>query len=377
MTIMKYSIAFKGLPFEPERNQVIYVESRYDERINAFIKDHYTRLKSQFKRADLDFVYLPMFFDDEEIKEKVLYYAPYLTSEIIEKTELRSSFLLGYADHLENKDEVRPSFLYAPYQEMDRWVFEGQTIGNDPDAAIADIVNRFTRPQMQCCEDLEVPMHDEIAPSAPSFWERVVKGAKMMKRSVAEDEGDAVGASRCESRASLEEIREEDVKDTIEALERNVERLRLLGMPLSVIHEIIAKYETISRLRLTDDLRIILPDFNDREVKMGALYKAVYFLFLNHPEGIILQRLEDYHRELVNYYLQTSHREALTPKMVDTINRLEYPGDNTINIVLSRIKAYFKATIDEHLAKYYYITGVPGEPYRIALDSSLIEWEDE
>jgi hypothetical protein len=110
---------------------------------------------------------------------------------------------------------------------------------------------------------------------------------------------------------------------------------------------------------------------------MGALYKAVYFLFLNHSEGIVLQRLEDYHRELVNYYLQTSHREALTPKMVDTINRLEYPGDNTINIVLSRIKAYFKATIDEHLAKHYYITGVPGEPYRIALDSSLIEWEDE
>ena len=85
---MKYSIAFKGLPFVPERNQVIYVESRYDERINTFIKDHYARLKSNFKRADLDFVYLPMFFDDEEIKEKVLYYAPYLTSEIIEKTEL-------------------------------------------------------------------------------------------------------------------------------------------------------------------------------------------------------------------------------------------------------------------------------------------------
>ena len=31
---MKYSIAFRGLPFEPEKRQVIYVENLYDERIN-------------------------------------------------------------------------------------------------------------------------------------------------------------------------------------------------------------------------------------------------------------------------------------------------------------------------------------------------------
>ena len=191
------------------------------------------------------------------------------------------------------------------------------------------------------------------------------------------EEGEGFGIIHEPMTPSLDEIQEEDVRETFKELEKTIERLRLIGIPLAVIAEFVSKYETISRLRLTDDLRIFLPDYDNREVRMGALYKAVYFLFLNHPEGIILQHLEEYHHELVSYYLQTSQREELALRMINTIYRLEYPGDNTINIVLSRIKAYFKATIDEHLAKHYYIVGRPGEPYKIPLSQDLIEWEDD
>ena len=128
---MRYSIAFKDLPFKPEERQVIYVENLYDERINGIIRDNYERIKWNFKQANLDFVYLPMFFNDEEIKEKVLYYAPYLTSEIMEKVELRSSYLLGYMRHIENKDKIKPSFLFAPCQDEDGWKFQGITIDID------------------------------------------------------------------------------------------------------------------------------------------------------------------------------------------------------------------------------------------------------
>ena len=392
---MKYSIAFKNLPFEPERRQVIYVENQYDEYINSVIRDKYDWLKYQFKRANFDFVYLPMFFNDEEIKEKVLYYAPYLTSEIMEKVELRSSYLLGYMSHIENKVKIMPSFLYAPQKEEDEWVFQGQTIdiSNKEDLAInkwfedsiCDIdeeltpITRFRFHKVENEESSAItgqPTSSESKPeySSTPIWDKLKKGYLKFGKSIVEEED---GISSETDRSTLEEIRDEDARKTFEDLERIIERLRLLGIPLSVIEEYIAKYETISRLLLTDDYRIFLPDYNDREVKMGPLYKAVYFLFLNHPEGIILQHLENYHHELVNYYLQTSQKDELTPRMVDTINRLEFPGDNTIHIVLTRIKAYFKITIDEHLAKHYYIVGKPGEPYRIPLDPDLIEWEEE
>jgi len=109
---------------------------------------------------------------------------------------------------------------------------------------------------------------------------------------------------------------------------------------------------------------------------MGPLYKAVFFLFINHPEGIVLKRLEEHHKELSNYYRRTSNKKELTPEMTARINHLEYPGNDNINVVLSRINKCFRITIDEHLAKHYYIVGRPGEPYKIALDKIEIEWED-
>ena len=62
--------------------------------------------------------------------------------------------------------------------------------------------------------------------------------------------------------------------------------------------------------------------------------------------------------------------------MTEAIYTLEYPGNNSINIIISKIKAEFKSVIDEHLAKHYYISGKPGEPYKIALDYNYIEWID-
>ena len=70
-------------------------------------------------------------------------------------------------------------------------------------------------------------------------------------------------------------------------------------------------------------------------------------------------------------------KKELTPGMLARINNLEYPGNDNINVVLSRINSYFRQTIDEHLAKYYYILGKRGESYKIALENILIEWEDE
>jgi hypothetical protein len=427
---MNYSIALKNLPFKPEERQVIYVENEYDEQINAIIKEKYDWLKWNFKRANLDFVYLPMFFNDEETKEKILYYAPYLSSDVMEKIELRSSYLLEFMSHLENKEKILPSLLYAPKNEDDEWSFEGQTF--DFDAAnnnsilqwFEDIVSEIEEALMPVgyCKTLDeidvFPYNDSKCNSSQveysstpqidrarlekearereaarikeesGFWKKALKGLRKFGKTIDEEDGNYLAEEEGgdyykrppkakETQSTLDELRDEDVRETVEELERNIKRLRLLGIPLAAIAEFVAKYETISRIKFTDDLRIFLPDYNNLEVKMGALYKAVYFLFINHPEGIILKRLEDYHHELANYYLQASGRDSLTQKMYESINTLEYPGNNYINTILSKIKLCFKATIDEHLARYYYIYGKPGEPYKIALENINIEWEDE
>ena len=389
---MRYSIAFKNLPFKPEKRQVIYVENQYDERINAIIIEKYDWLKYQFKRANLDFVYLPMFFNDEEIKEKILYYAPYLTSEIMEKVELRSSYLLGYMSHIENKVKIMPSFLYAPQKEEDEWVFQGQTIdlSEKDDLAInkwfedsiydieeeLPIVHRCIRfdKDEESSAMTGTPISSESKPeySSTPIWDKLKKGALQFGKSMVEEE---FGSSTETARSTLEEIREEDFEEALVDFKNNAKILRLGGVSLGALIEILINSEKISRLRITEDLRIILPDYNNKEVKLSAQLKAIYLLFLYHTDGIILQRLEDHHTQLMNYYRQTSKKE-LTPKMIEGIKKLEAYG-NAINPILTKIKQAFEDAFDEHLAKNYIITGSPGEPYKIPLDPNLIEWEDE
>ncbi len=348
---MKYAIAFKNLPFVPEERQVIYVENTFDERVNAIIKENYERLRWNFKRANLDFVYLPMFFDDEEIKEKVLYYAPYLTSEIMEKIELRSSYLLGYMSHIENKEKIAPSFLYAPTKEEDEWIFQGQTIDlidkeglsinewfTDAIYDIEEELKPTTHYHFQNLEERELPETGRTTSelkveysSTPNLWDKIKKKGRKLGECILEEEESRESVLEEDS---LDDIREENVQDIIESLNKTVERLRLKGMSLAAIVELVVKGEHISKLHITEDNRLFLSDYMDMEIVLGARYKAVYFLFLNHPEGIILKRLEDYHKELVNYYKQTFGYEELPAKLMENIKKLEVPGNNQINIVI-------------------------------------------
>ena len=170
---MKYSVAFKGLPFEPDKKQVIYVENLYDGRINALVKDNYQQIRWIFGRANLDFIYLPMFFNDEETREKVLYYAPYLTTEIIEKAELRSCYLLGYMSHQENREKITPSLLYSPKKNGEEWIFQGQTIDIDEEGHSLTI---------QWFEDTAAEIEEE-------FSEEESNGARLHVRRYDEDDG--------------------------------------------------------------------------------------------------------------------------------------------------------------------------------------------
>ena len=402
---MKYSVAFKGLPFEPEKRQVIYVENLYDEHINTLIRDNYQQIKWIFGRASLDFIYLPMFFNDEETKEKVLYYAPYLTTEIIEKTELRSSYLLGYMSHGENREKITPSLIYSPEPDNEEWIFQGLTIDIDEDGhslsiqwfedVASEIEEEIAAIQPKRCIRFDEDLDDNVLyrsddgwadeepkveySSTPSLWDKFGRGLKKFSKKCVEEEGYS-GTTHEPAPSSLDEILDEDVRETLEELEKKIERLRLLGIPLDVIVAFVARYETISRLRITDDLRIFLPDYNNIEVKMPALYKAVYLLFIYHrKEGIVLQQLEKYHSELVMFYRKTKNTEQLTPRQLESINKLEssWDDDGSIYVVLSRIKKLFKNAIDEHLAKHYYIEGRPGQPYNITLSQDLIIWGDE
>ena len=137
---------------------------------------------------------------------------------------------------------------------------------------------------------------------------------------------------------------------------RNDLLLRSIGVSVLEELRIEAAKSRLSRLLVSKDYRIILVDYDNKEVEMTPVHKAVYLLFLNHPEGIEFKRLSEYRDELLQYYMATA---KLMDKqtIVESVDMLVNPLNNSINEKCSRIKSIFLNMMDQYTANYYIISG--------------------
>lgn len=129
----------------------------------------------------------------------------------------------------------------------------------------------------------------------------------------------------------------------------------------------------LSRLIIAKDGTILLADCQ-KEIKMEPIVKAVYLLFLKHPEGITFKCLPDYRQELADIY-QKIKPFGLTERAIRSIEDVTNPLLNSINEKCSRIRAAFQTEVDASLMDQYIITGKSGEAKKIALPRDLVVWE--
>ena len=130
--------------------------------------------------------------------------------------------------------------------------------------------------------------------------------------------------------------------------------LKAIGVPMLEALRIEAAKGKLSMLVITKDYRFVLADYQV-EVELQPVHKAVYLLFLAHPEGIEFKRLADYREELKGYYMQTA-KMLDKEKIEEGVNHLVDPLDNAINEKCSRIKKVFLELMDEYRASYYIIS---------------------
>lgn len=136
---------------------------------------------------------------------------------------------------------------------------------------------------------------------------------------------------------------------------RNDLILKAVGIPL--IEELLleAAKAKLSRLLITSDYRFVLIDHGNREVELQPVHKAVYMLFLAHPEGIEFKHLQDYRDELTRLYMATA-KTMDKEKILQSVSHLTDPLDNAINEKCSRIKNVFRSMMDDYSASYYIIS---------------------
>lgn len=155
------------------------------------------------------------------------------------------------------------------------------------------------------------------------------------------------------------EERAQELKRLIGQLEAEGRRdllLRAIGVPLLEELRIEAAKSKLSRLMITSDYRFFLVDMGNREIELQPVHKAVYLLFLAHPEGIEFKRLSEYREELTRYYMATA-KLMDKEKIIEGVDHLVNPLDNAIHEKCSRIKKVFLEIMDEYMASYYIISG--------------------
>lgn len=162
-------------------------------------------------------------------------------------------------------------------------------------------------------------------------------------------------------------------KDIVEEVKEKVQKLKEFGLSEKEISLLLHSEQPLLQLTVSSNYRVYLGE-KRVEVCMEPLVKAVFLLFLKHPEGIVFKNLPDYRKELT--YLYDKVRPwGLTDRTLQSIEDVTNPLLNSINEKCARIKKVFLGLMDSSVAEQYYIKGTRGEPKGIALPRDLLTWE--
>ena len=350
-------VTLKDIPFTGARNEVIYMEDEYDEAANRCIRENYDLIKECFAKKNLRFVYLP-WIEKELNDERILKYR--IPNEDvycdIDITPLKSNYLLDFMLRPENRYKIaRPCFAryYTPwFDEYKAHIKSSETIFDlyffDINTANSDLKGYF-----ECLVDQTLVYKQ---------WGGVFSIDYNWPKNA--DEGF-----------------DEETRYILKEVEYKIDLLRRKGISEIVLQKLVMPKPKLSKLVVTKDLKIFLPDYDNMEITMEPLVKAVFLLFLKHPEGIMFKELPEYRRELAEIYGRIKGARVLRNLFgirsydKSIINATD-PLNNSINEKCARIRAAFLLKFQESLAENYFITGKRGEPKMIKLQRNMVEWEE-
>ena len=130
----------------------------------------------------------------------------------------------------------------------------------------------------------------------------------------------------------------------------------------------------LSPLRILRSGKMYLSDYNNTEIRMPNVAKALFFLYLRHPEGLRFKDVADHKKELVELYGNITGRD--NPDEIEkSIDLLADPFGNALNVNASRIKTAFRNAVSDRIARHYYINGAAGEIKKVPLNRDLVVWE--
>lgn len=328
---------------------IVYVENGYCKSLNSF----FLRNKELPHYNNYRLLYLPNLCTDVSLSELSHYQHPDLVQDKIEQT-IDSAYPIGYLWHPEETENIKHGLMF----------FYGLEDNHG-----AKYIKGHYYPLEEGGDDFVLQQLDDIV-------HKIHEEHNNAFLPMVEKKPDTAEGSTDEYADELFQwvVKDNEVAILVQEIRDKVAALKEMGIAEQVLLKLIQEKPRLSQLVVSKDMRIILPDYQMMEIKMEPINKAVYLLFLRHPEGIIFKHLPDYRRELAEIY-QMIKPFGLTDRAIRSIEDVTNPCLNSINEKCARIRGAFISQFDESLAKHYYIYGERGEAKKISLSRDLVCWE--
>ena len=336
--------------------ELIYVASEEDKELTDLFENKPEVFEGWGQMMGFHVVYLPLLMKRLANKEVLQYRAPYLSEAEVANTAIGNDFLLQYLENPGEKGRIKHGFIRT--EDIHRG-------GDGKDKAI----NRFYPLSSQSGE----PIADQLNKIGKQISFEKSQHEKFLEYRNFDDFGNIPDISEADAHFNSQ-IDNENTDDLIEEVKIKIAMLRQRGISQYLLEQLIHPDDRLSRLVITKDFRLLLPDYNNMEIKLEPLAKAVYLLFLNHPEGILFKYLPDYREELAKIYNRLKPT-GLTDRAIQSIEDVTNPLLNSINEKCARIRGAFVGQFDDHIARHCYIDGHRGEAKKITLPRDLVIWE--
>lgn len=338
------TVRIKGKQFYLAPNQVVYYDPSGISEFSSYIEMHLDEIKDWFHAIDYEFCYIPDICK-HFTNEQILYLFPNWKGDdvaLLGNDLLKSWLVKQYsktgAGFLRLENVLNKTYKHFAFVPFDTMSWEEQM--------------KLYKPILfESLNECSLNHDDQIRLAGENDTLYSVFEKKM---------------SLADNNFSDEEISAE--------IKRFVEQVHTKGFKEFVLRCMVPVEEKLSRIVVSPKYEIVLPDYGNKIIEMSPLPKAVFLLFLKHPEGLYFKDLVDYKDELRGIYEKITNR---TSSMVigDSIDKVTDPTQNAINEKCSRIREAFLKQMDERLAKSYHITGFKSERKRITLPRNLVVWQ--
>lgn len=391
--VKKYYISDIDHPWLLNRGMVIYVEKEYDKRVNAYIRKHLSWLQEECRKQGLAFLYIPDFYASltpgmfryctgKVFPSHLDIRTSDLLKQILSDAELAciqgpsllltgvygnqvTAFPIGYNDSFWSKFFVweQEHFIENSIRQILSEIGSVHGSSLQMEGQLFCELPEDVRPKEH--SDVEgLERHEARFRVSDSHSHREALFGKLMKKldGIIEEDG---------------EVDEEDEKvfesDACLQARNFIAQLLEKGYSREVIWALLAPMKDLSPIHITRNFHIFLPSYQ-LVIELPPVQKAVYLLFLKHPEGICFKDMPDYEKELFAIYRKIAVR-GVKEKHLATIADLVNPLGNSMNEKCCNIKKRITALLDNDLAKHYYISGGKGELKKIDIRPDLVVWE--